>query len=98
MAKLSNIGGSGTSFHGTTIYTTVARLREVIGDPQCECNDGSDKCNFDWSCETEGGIPFTIYDWKEYRRLSETETISFHIGGRSKSDTEIAGDELFRLL
>lgn len=97
MAKLAD-GNSdsnrGSSFHGTVINTTVSKLRKAVGDPQGEYNDGSDKCNFDWECETDNGTPFTIYDWKQYREISEDENIEFHIGGYNKIDTEIAKDEL----
>jgi hypothetical protein len=40
----------------------------------------------------------TIYDWKEYRRISEDETIEFHIGGNSELETIDAKIELQKLL
>ena len=84
----------GTSFHGVSINTTVSKLREVIGDPQFEKNNGKDKVNFTWDCETAEGDVFTIYDWKEYRRISENETIDFHIGGNDKHMCNVAKSEL----
>jgi hypothetical protein len=97
MAKLSNKNDE-TSFHFTTIKTTVNKLVEVLGEPQCEDNTGEDKVNFDWNCETEDGEVFTIYDWKEYRRIHGDENIEFHIGGKDKSITEKAKKELLEML
>ena len=76
-----------SSFHGTTIKTTVSNLIRVIGEPDEEVNDGRDKTNFDWYNLTLGGHKVTIYDWKEYRRISEDEIIEFHIGGDSELET-----------
>jgi len=97
MAKLSNKREE-TSFHFTKIRTTVAKLRKALGDPQEENNSGDDKVNFDWNCETEDGEVFTIYDWKEYRKIKENELIEFHIGGKDKSITEKAKGELLKML
>ena len=92
--KKTNQSANGTSFHDTTFTATVAELRKILGEPQCEQNDGQDKCNFDWTMETEDGTVFTVYDWKEYRRLEEDEEIEWHIGGRSRLDTEKALTEI----
>ena len=92
--KQTNQSANGTSFHDTTFTASVADLRRILGEPQCEQNDGQDKCNFDWTMETEDGTIFTVYDWKEYRRLEEDEEIEWHIGGRSRLDTEKALTEI----
>jgi hypothetical protein len=89
---------NGTSFHDTTFTATVADLRKILGEPQCEQNDGRDKCNFDWTMETEDGTIFTVYDWKEYRALQEGEIIEWHVGGKSRSDTEKALTEVIEAL
>lgn len=81
---------NGTSFHDHTFTATVDDLRNVLGQPKFESNDGQDKCNFDWIMETEDGTVFTVYDWKEYHQLAEDEVIEWHIGGRSGADTEKA--------
>ena len=94
MAKLTLKNSNGTSFHGVRISTTVSKLREVIGDPQCDGNSADDKLNFDWDCETTEGDVFTIYDWKQYRRISENETIDFNIGGNDKHICNVAKSEL----
>jgi hypothetical protein len=44
--------------------------------------------------ETEDGTIFTVYDWKEYRRLGENEMIEWHIGGHSGLDTMKALEEI----
>jgi hypothetical protein len=97
MAKLSNKNGGG-SFHNTTILTTVSKLTSVLGAAQDSNNTGEDKTNFDWNCETEDGDVFSIYDWKEYRSISEDELIEFHIGGDNKWITEQAKRELLEII
>jgi hypothetical protein len=98
MAKLTNNSVSGTSFHDTTIKTTLGKLIEVLGEPQCFQNDGEGKTNVDFDCETESGDIFTIYDWKEYRPIGLDETIEFHIGGFNVNTTRQAKSELLDLL
>jgi hypothetical protein len=88
--KRTDKTANGTSFHDHTFTATVEDLRNVLGQPKFESNDGQDKCNFDWIMETEDGTVFTVYDWKEYRQLAEDEVIEWHIGGRSGADTEKA--------
>ena len=98
MTKLTSKSVSGTSFYDTTIKTTLSKLIKVLGEPQCFQNDGEDKTNVDFECETESGDVFTIYDWKEYRPIEMDETIEFHIGGHSSSVTRQAKSELLNLL
>ena len=88
--KQTDKSANGTSFRNHTFTATVDDLRNVLGQPQFESNDGEDKNNFDWIMETKDGTVFTVYDWKEYRRLEEDEVIEWHIGGRSGADTEKA--------
>jgi hypothetical protein len=85
----------GTSFHDTTIRTTVHTLIKLLGEPTYSGNDGEDKVNYEWEMETNDGDVFTVYDWKEYKVLDEHEIIDFHIGGKSKVVTEQAKDELY---
>lgn len=98
MAKLTDKSVNGTSFYDTTIKTTLSQLIKALGKPQCFQNDGSDKTNVDFECETKDGDVFTIYDWKEYRSISKDEQIIFHIGGMSRSVTEQAKKELVKIL
>ena len=92
--KYTTKSASGTSFHNDTVMTSVTDLRKVLGSPMYEQNDGSDKSNFDWVMETENGDVFTVYDWKEYRKLKEDEIIGWHIGGHSGLITAEAVNEL----
>ena len=96
--KQTNKSANGTSFHDMTFTATVADLRKILGEPQCEQNDGRDKVNFDWTMETDDGTIFTVYDWKEYRALQEGEIVEWHVGGKSRSDTEKALTEIIEAL
>jgi hypothetical protein len=84
---------SGTSFHDSTITASLNQLKTICGEPQ-SYGDPNDKVQYDWDMETEDGTPFTIYDWKEYRRFGAHEMIEWHIGGFTGSDTRKAEDEL----
>ena len=85
---------SGTSFHNHTIKASVADLRKVLGVPEFASNDGEDKVNFEWVMETKEGDVFTVYDWKEYRKLSESEIVEWHVGGRNEVATATAVIEM----
>jgi hypothetical protein len=92
--KRTDKSPTGTSFHGTTIKATVNELYEILGEPDCVCNDGQDKSNYDWTGETLFEDVFTVYDWKEYRPISSDEIITWHIGGKSLMVTETARQEI----
>ena len=81
---------SGTSFQNVTFEASINQLIKILGEPTEEDNTGEDKVNFEWDMETDEGNVFTIYDWKEYRKISDIEVIEWHIGSFSKS-TSIAG-------
>ena len=66
---------TGTSFHNTTLVATINDLKKVLGKPTYSDNTGDDKVNYEWIGETESGKVFTVYDWKEYRPLSNTEDV-----------------------
>lgn len=84
----------GTSFHYDTFNASVSDLRQILGEPADDNNSGKDKVNFEWEMETEAGDVFTVYDWKEYRKLDEHEIIEWHIGGHSGSVTGQAVNEI----
>lgn len=84
----------GTSFHSTVIESTVNELKQILGEPHYDGNDGEDKVNFEWEMETDNSDVFTVYDWKEYRSLPENEVIKWHIGGYNKDVTEQAKREI----
>jgi hypothetical protein len=89
---------NGTSSHGTTIRTSVEKLKAVLGVPEYEGNYGDDKVNFEWTMETDNGDVFTVYDWKEYRSINPTETIEWHIGGANETITNQAAMEIKAVL
>ena len=92
--KVTDKDVDGTSFYDTTIKCSTSTLRKVLGKPEYEPNSGEDKVNFEWIMETKSGDVFTVYDWKEYRSLSESEVIEWHIGGFNKTSTEQAKSEI----
>lgn len=94
MVKKTRKSPTGTSFHNVTVRCTPQQLIDLLGPAQYGGNDGQDKVNFDWVCETKGGILFTIYDWKEYRVLDLLDQVVWHIGGRSFMETMKAADAL----
>lgn len=89
---------NGTSFHDTVITCTVQTLKDILGEETYGNNDGEDKVNYEWVLETEKGDVFTVYDWKEYRRLNDTDSIEWHIGGFSRRVTEQAKEELIEAI
>jgi len=89
--KATTKSACGTSFHGTTIRTTVNKLKFRLGEPHAL---GGDKTNYEWIMETESGDVFTAYDYKNYGGIAENEFVDFHIGGNSLSITEQAKNEI----
>ena len=89
---------NGTSFHRHTFQGSVEDIIAILGEPKWKDNTGEDKTNFEWIAETESGKVVTIYDWKEYRPISRTEEISWHIGGHSAMDTSEALQEIEKAL
>lgn len=85
----------GSSFHGTTIETSAEMLTRALGfEPQGPSGDG--KTSREWRVETEYGS-FAIYDWK-YGTFKDNESITWHIGGKSRDKEEQFRDELIDLL
>ena len=97
MAKKTYQDTDGTSFHGVTIRATVDQLTKAFGEPY-DSNSGEDKVNFVWDMENNEGEVFTIYDWKEYRVLKSDEIVTWHIGAKSKSDSNVAEREILKAL
>ena len=95
MCKKTNSNIGGTSFHDTTFKASVNDLIKAFGEPDYDDNSGDDKTNFEWGMETDNGDVFSIYDWKEYRKLNKDETIDWHIGAYSKS---ISSHSLYEVL
>ena len=97
MIKKTNKSLDGTSFHGATISATLADLQIILGAPNSG-GDHHDKVQNEWEMELEDGTVFSVYDWKEYRRYTDKETIEWHIGGMDQKDTFVAQDTLVEAL
>ena len=97
MIKKTNKSLDGTSFHGATFSATLADLQVILGAPNGG-GDHHDKVQNEWELELEDGTVFSVYDWKEYRRYTDKETIEWHIGGMNLKDTFVAQDTLIEAL
>jgi len=97
MIKKTNKSLDGTSFHGATFSATLADLQVILGAPNGG-GDHHDKVQNEWEMELEDGTVFSVYDWKEYRRYTDKETIEWHIGGMNQKDTFVAQDTLVEAL
>lgn len=89
---------SGTSFHGHVFRATPQQLIDLFGPAHYSANDGEDKTNFDWTMILGGQVPFTIYDWKEYRTLKMNEKVEWHIGAKNPYFASLALSEVIKLL
>jgi len=67
-------------FNNVTLTATPQQLIDALGDPDYFDNTGVNETNMKYNLETDDGIIFTIYDWKEYRSLPMNESIEFRIG------------------
>lgn len=91
--KVTKKSTNGTSFHDSTFRATLTQVKTVCGETYCN-GDTDDKVQYEWEMETADGTPFTIYDWKEYRRFGSDEMIEWHIGGFNGADTYKAQQEI----
>lgn len=94
-------GSMEASYHDVNIKATPKQLIDLCTKYDIKfhmCNDGEDKVNFDFEFETEDGLRFFVYDWKEYRSLSMNEIIEFHIGAKDRSTSNEAYEVLMNEL
>ena len=85
---------NGTSFHNHTFAASVEQLKLIFGKPMDSNNSGKDKINYYWVMETETGEVFTVYDWKTYHPLKDTEVVKWHIGAKKAKISEQAKTEI----
>lgn len=78
----------GTSFFGDTLYTTVNDLVKKLDKEPEFIPDENEKVQCEWRL-SYNDIPFTIYDWKEYRYFETNEKIEWHIGARNEDESEL---------
>ena len=95
MVKKTTSSTDGTSFQDVTFKASVNQLINVFGEPTIQDNTGEDKTNFEWDMETDNGDVFSIYDWKEYRKLDLNEQIEWHIGSHSR---DISGEAQYEVM
>lgn len=88
----------GTSFHSVEIEATPLQLNSILGKPTYTQNNGRDKVNMEWVRKTISGHVFTVYDYKEYRKIKSDEVISWHIGGAKPEHTIEAGNQIMEAL
>jgi hypothetical protein len=96
--KKTEKSANGTSFHNTTITTSINELTRVLGEPSYTGDFSEDKVTVEWICERKNGDVITIYDWKEYRSIGKDEKIEFHLGGHSQLITFNGKEDLVELL
>ena len=99
MRKSTNTGS--TSSFSDEIHTTVKELKRVLGEPSYEEPSMDDKVSIEWELETDDGIPFTVYDWKQYSKPAAKHPNTkyhFHIGARSEAESNKVKIELKKLL
>ena len=86
---------STSSFHDNIVRASVNELKKVLANPPSkQTNNGQEKTNFEWNGTTIDDDVFSIYDWKEYRSISEDEQIDWHIGSHSRIKTSTIADRL----
>ena len=81
-----------TSFWGDTIYTSASEICNKLG-VKITCY-GGDKTNFEFELETEDGIAFTLYDWKEGDWVTKDTRLHYHIGARSADESKKALEDI----
>ena len=84
---------NGSCFHGNTIFASVQELKNAFGETTYEVDSFDGKVTHEWVFETSEGYVFTLYDWKEYRKLSDFEQIEWHVGSHNSYRATV-GEEL----
>ena len=86
------------SYFGDTVLCTPAELRELFGTPAFDENLGDGNTNIEWHLEDSRGGSIRLYDWKERRRLAESEPVNWHLGATSEEQSTSALEEIAELL
>ena len=87
MIRKGNNHPQNTSFHGDVVRASVNELTKVLGRPTDGTDDVDEKVQNEWLVETEDGTCGYIYDWKEYRRYSDTARIGWHVGAKNPEES-----------
>lgn len=83
-SKLNSNEFFGTSFHFGYVKGTAEEISKVLGP--CEDSYDDNTCR-EWDRKVNG-IVFTIYDYKEYKDISDSDVIEYHIGTKTDKETE----------
>lgn len=93
-----------TSFHFHVLNTSKKKLCQILGEADYDDNSNAknEKVTVEWLRELKLGdkkpFVFLIYDWKEYRKYSETANIEFHIGTYDETESGLVQNILTALL
>lgn len=75
----------GTSFHYGIVKATAKEISKFLG----KASPGwDDKTTHEWRKKC-GSVVFTVYDYKEYRRITANTLVEYHIGTKCPEDTGI---------
>jgi len=85
-----------STFHGTDFVASKQDIEKACGKTMFSDDDINEVTQHEWEMQTEDGTPFTIYDWKEYREISDNEKITWHIGSFNRFGSAKAYKELQR--
>ena len=78
---------AGETSYATCFLATKEQIVKAFGNPSYEEGYTGEKVQNEWDFDVEGH-PVTIYDWKEYRKYDDDETIVWHIGAEWKNRDE----------
>lgn len=84
--KLDPKNYTSTSFHDATVQATLETLINCFGEP-ADYGMG-DKVQYEWELQLEDGTCFTLYDWKNTRRIEPKTMVSWHIGHQHSKDAQ----------
>lgn len=82
----------GTGFYDYVLVASVDELISMFGEPTFHYECPWEKSQYYWILLCKDGekdIPFTIYDWKEFRPFGNAEIIMWHLGTRNEEESEV---------
>ena len=90
---MQNINVNNTSFHDGYVIASCNEIKKKLQDKPKYIKTSNDptysKVHIEFVYQLENGIPFTIYDYKEYNYSGENldVVLEFHVGTHTKEDT-----------
>lgn len=86
------------SHYSVTIVASIKTLTKLFGRPRIISDSVTNKVQFEWNVLYNNKIPFTIYDWKEYRIIPDDLLISWSIGTLNRAQSKIIENPLSDLV